>query len=433
MSIMNAMWSGVSGLSAEGQALGVVGDNVANANTIGFKMSRAQFEDVLGGAVGQNNGAGVRMTRAQQIFAQGSLMNTGQPTDLALSGDGFFVVKGALGGVTGDFFTRNGQTTLDKDGNLVDPNGLKLQGYASDGNGGFSPSLSDVQLSMSPLQPKPTSSFTLSANLDATAKVPTDPVTNNPLPWDPQNPTKTSNFSTSTKVYDSLGNAHDVQVYFTKTAAGTWDFHALADGADIQGGTPGTNVEIGTGNLTFAPDGTLASVNGNTMTASFSGGASPNQAISLNFGTPPPAGAGTDGITQYGSPSNVAQQKADGYASGALQGVKVDSDGTVNGVYSNGETIPVAKLAVAKFTSNDGLGRAGHNLWIATRDSGQPAMGQAASGGRAAVVAGALEQSNVDIAAQFVDMIAHQRSFQANSKTITTADEMLQEVVNLKR
>ena len=233
-------------------------------------------------------------------------------------------------------------------------------------------------------------------------------------------------------VHDSLGNARTVDVYFNKTAAG-WDFHAIVDGGDLAGGTPGTNVEIGTGSMTFNSTGALTTVTGNTATANFAGGAAPNQAIALDFGTPPPAGTGTNGITQYGGPSNVTQQKADGYASGSLTGVQIDASGVVNGVYSNGETIPVASLAVAKFTANEGLGRAGHNLWIATRDSGEAAMGSAGGGGRASVVSGALEQSNVDIAAQFVDMIAHQRSFQANSKTITTADEMLQEVVNLKR
>jgi flagellar hook protein FlgE len=326
--------------------------------------------------------------------------------------------------VTGNFFTRAGQTTLDKDGNLVDPNGLKLQGYASDGKGGFTASLGDVKMPTGQLPPKPTSQFTLSSNLNSN-----DPIKT----FDPANPSSTSNTSTTATVYDSLGNAHQVQIYFNKTANGTWDYHAMADGADIQGGTPGTPSLIGTGTMQFDAQGNMQSISNTSLSINFSGGAAQNQAVTLNFGTPPPAGTGGDGVTQTASPDNVTSQKSDGYAAGSLQGVKVDSDGTVNGVYSNGETVAVAKLAIAKFNSNDGLGRAGHNLWIATRDSGQPAMGPAASGGRASVVAGALEQSNVDIAAQFVDMIAHQRSFQANSKTITTADEMLQEVVNLKR
>jgi len=427
MSITNAMWDGVSGLSAEGQALGVVGDNVANSNTIGFKQSRALFEDILGGAVGQNIGGGVRMARAQQIFGQGSLQNTGGATDLALTGDGFFVVKGSVNGVVGDFYTRAGQMQMDKDGFMTNPDGLRMQGYAAGPNGTFSASLSDIQIPSTPLPPKATTTFNVTANLDATATVPA-------APFNAQNAAATSNFSTSTTVYDSLGNPHAVNVYFAKTAAGSWDYHALVDGADVTGGTPGQKVEIATGTLTFSSTGALQS---NTLTAGGTAnfvGAAPGQAIKLNLGTPTGSGGtGLDGITQFGSPSNVSQQSQDGYGSGSLTGVSVDGSGIVNGVYSNGQKIPVAQIAVAKFESTDGLARSGQNLWSATTASGNAADGAAGAGGRASVVAGALEQSNVDIATEFVEMIAHQRSFQANSKTITTADEMLQDVVNLKR
>ncbi|NUO53434.1 MAG: flagellar hook protein FlgE [Polyangiaceae bacterium] len=425
MSITKAMWAGVSGLSAEGQALGVVGDNVANSNTIGFKQSRAVFEDVLGGAMGQNLGGGVRMARTQQLFAQGSIVNTGQASDLALTGDGFFVVDGTVGGVTGQFFTRAGQFTQDSQGFMVTPSGLKLQGYAADGNGGFGATVGDVQIPSTPLPPKATTSFDVVANLDANETPPA-------LPWDPANPAATSNYSTSTTVYDSLGNAHAVDVYYVKTAAG-WDYHAMVDGGEVSGGTPGTPSEIASGSLTFTTNGYLDTHTAGASTVDFNG-ATPGQNIAFNFGTPISAGGtGQDGITQYGSPSNVTSQEQDGYASGSLTGIQVDGDGVVNGVYSNGEQIAIAQLAVAKFQSNDGLARAGQNVWMATRDSGEAAIAAAGSGGRAAIVAGALEQSNVDIAQQFVEMISHQRAFQANSKTITTADEMLQELVNLKR
>jgi flagellar hook protein FlgE len=427
MSILKAMYAGVSGLYAEGQALGVVGDNVANANTIGFKASRALFEDVLGGVAGANVGGGVRMTRAQQIFAQGTIVNTGQPTDLALTGDGFFVVKGIANGLEGQFYTRAGQTTMDSDGYLVNPQGLRLQGYLANADGTFQASLSDIQFPTAPLAPNATSSFELDANLDADATVPT-------APWDPNDPAGTSNFSTSTTVYDSLGNAHTVDVYFRKTATGSWDYHALVDGGEVTGGTPGVPEEIATGTLTFNTDGALQT---NTLSAGGTAdflGATPGQALTFDFGTPiASGGTGTDGITQYGSPSNVAFQSQDGYSSGSLSGVTVDGNGVVSGIYSNGETIPFAQLGIAKFTANDGLGRAGQNLWIETPKSGEAVIGTAGAGGRASVVAGALEQSNVDIATQFVELIAHQRAFQANSKTITTADEMLQEITNLKR
>ncbi len=429
MSILKAMYSGASGLNAEGQALGVVGDNVANTNTVGFKQSRAVFEDVLGGALGSRGapGAGVRMTRAQQIFAQGTLVSTGQATDLALSGDGFFVVKGAVGGISGDYYTRAGQATVREDGTLVNAQGMAFQGYAANPAGGFTAQLGPIQVSTAALSPKPTSLIDITANLDANATPPA-------AAWDPLNPTATSNFSTSVTVYDSLGNAHAMDVYFRNNGTGSWEYHAMAEGAEVAGGTPGDPFEVVGGTLNFAGDGALTD---HQVTAGGTAdflGANVGQALALNFGTSQAAGGtGFGGTTQFGSPSSVAAQGQDGFSSGSLAGVQIDSSGVVNAVYSNGQKLAVAQVAVAKFTSNDGLGRAGQNLWTATSESGDASIGAAGEGGRAAVVAGALEQSNVDIAAQFVDLIAHQRAFQANSKTITTADEMLQELVNLKR
>jgi flagellar hook protein FlgE len=427
MSILNAMYSGVSGLTAEGDALGVIGDNVSNTSTIGFKESRAVFENVLGGAIGDPNaqGAGVRMDKAQQIFAQGTLETTGNATDLALSGDGFLVVAGSVDGTTGNFYTRDGQTTLNKDGTLVNEDGLDVQGYASNGDGTFSSTLGNITVPTSALSPKATSAINVTANLDATQTTPA-------AAWDPTNPAATSNFSTSMKVYDSLGNAHSVDVYFRDEGGGTWSTHAIAQGSEVSGGTAGTNDEIATGTVTFNSSGALQSVAMPPAAVTFNGAGA--QSIAFNFGSPiASGGTGLGGTTQFGSASNVSAQSQDGYASGDLTGVSIDGNGVVNGNYSNGQTIAVAQLAVAKFQSNDGLGKAGHNLWTATNDSGVAAIGAAGTGGRAAVVSGSLEQSNVDIAGQFVDLIAHQRSFQANSKTITTADQMLQDVISMKQ
>lgn len=428
MSLRNAMNSGVSGLTAESRALGVVGDNVANVNTIGFKQSRAIFEDVLGGALGRDgSGAGVRLARTQQIFAQGSMLSTGQQTDLALSGDGFFVVRGTVDGVAGTYFTRAGQMTFREDGALVSSNGLELMGYGARPDGSFSTELSPVRLSTAALPPRATSTLNFTANLDASAQTPA-------APWDPQNGAATSNFSTSITVYDSLGNAHSMDVYFRKSGPNTWEYHVTANGAEITGGTPGRKAEVATGTLTFNSSGALQAQATTAGGAVNFVGARPGQAIALNVGTPiATGGTGLDGITQFGSPSNLSAQSQDGFASGEFAGVRVDSDGVVRGVYSNGQTLAVSSLAVARFRSNDGLARAGHNLWSATRESGEAATGQSGAGGRAAIVGGTLEQSNVDITAQFVSLIAHQRSFQANSKTITTADQMQQELMNIKQ
>lgn len=428
MSINRALYAGVSGLQAESDTLSIVGENIANTNTVGFKRARATFENVLGGAIGapDNIGGGVRLGRAQQIFAQGALANTGQATDVALSGDGFFVVNGTLNGLKGDFYTRAGQLTLRNDGTLVNPQGMEVQGYKPDPAGGFTSNIGSIQLSTAQLPPKATLTMSATANLDSGAVPPA-------LGFDPQNPGTTSNLSTSMSVYDSLGKAHTIDLYYTKTANGAWDVHALAKGEDV-GGTPGQNVEIGTGQLTFNTSGALQDAQWNPApTVSFTG-ANPNQTIAIDVGTSIAAGGtGLGGTTQFGSASAVSAQSQDGYGSGDLAGVRVDADGTVSGIYSNGQSVAAGKLAVAKFRSNDGLTKAGQNMWLASRESGEAAFGGAGEGGRAAVVAGALEQSNVDIAEQFVDLITHQRSFQANSKTITTADQMLQELMQIKQ
>lgn len=430
--VLSAMNSGVSGLRAEGEALGVVGDNIANVNTVGFKSQRVVFQDVLGhsilaGTASALPGSGVRVGDIQQLFTQGSLSNTGVSTDLALSGDGFFTVKGSVDGVTGNFYTRAGQFVIDHDGNLVNPQGLQVQGYAANADGTFQASISSLKVPTAALPAHATENATVSANLDASAAVPT-------VAFDVTDPANTSNFSTTLTVYDSLGAGHTLDVYFAKTGAGAWDWHAVASGDDLNPPAPGTNVEVGTGSLTFTTDGALDTVTGNTATMDFAG-ATAGQVVTFNFGTPitGAGGTGLDGITQFASPSNVSSQSQDGYASGDFSGVTVDGQGVVNGLYTNGQQLAIGQLAIAKFRSNDGLGRAGQNLWIETRDSGTAAFGTASSGGRGAVSAGALESSNVDLAEEFVGLIQHQRSFSANSKTITTADEMLQELINIKR
>lgn len=427
MSILNAMYSGVSGLSAESDALGIVGDNISNSNTVGFKRSRAQFENQLGGAVGSGAGAGVRLARSQQIFAQGTLQTTGQPTDLALSGDGFFVVKGNLGGSEGQFYSRNGQLTVMNDGTIANTAGMKVQGYKANADGTFSTAISDIQLPSAGLPPRPTNKMTMTANLDANAATPAGA-------WDPQNPGATSNLSTSMTTYDSLGKAHTVDVYFRKTGAGQWEYHALAKGDDITGGTPGQNTEIASGTMQFNTNGAMQSVTPTAGGTVNFVGATPNQPLALDFGKSiADGGTGLEGSTQFGSAGAITGQSQDGYASGDLSGVKVDSEGVVSGVYSNGQTVAAGKLTIAKFRSNEGLASAGQNMWVATKESGDAALGQVGTGGRASVVSGALEQSNVDVAEQFVDLITHQRSFQANSKVITTADQMLQELMQIKQ
>ncbi len=252
---LRAMNSGVSGLLAEQQALGVVGDNIANVNTVGFKAQRAIFEDVLGhsilaGTSSSMPGSGVAVGSIQQEFTQGSLSSTGIATDVALSGDGFFVVKGAVDGVSGNFYTRAGQFNINNNGYLVNPDGLQVQGYAANADGTFSATTSSIQAPTSSIQPHATTTATISANLDATATVPVNA-------WGDPNSTFASqaNFSTTQTVYDSLGTAHTMDLYFRDTAPGSYDWHAVMDGVDTGS----------TGTLTFGTNGALTAVGGNTV------------------------------------------------------------------------------------------------------------------------------------------------------------------------
>lgn len=432
--VLRAMYTGVSGLRAEGEALGVVGDNIANVNTVGFKRERAIFQDVLGhsilaGTTSALPGSGVRMGDVQQIFTQGSLANTGIATDIALNGDGFFVVNGTVDGITGNFYTRAGQMNIDKDGYLVNPNGLEVQGYAANPDGTLQAAVSSLRVPTASLAPFATSMIEVTANLDAGAQVLT-------AAWDVLDPSATSNYATSMTVFDSLGEQRTLDVYFRKTADNAWEYHVVADGADIAGGTAGVFQEIGAGGtLTFDTNGALSDAQTPQLSVDFAGGSTPGQLIDLDFGEDVlnDAASGLTGTTQFASASAVSSQSQDGYASGEFSGISIDGVGLVQGLYTNGQKIAIGQLAVAKFRSNDGLGKAGSGLWIETRESGSAALGGAGAGGRASVSSGALEQSNVDLAEEFVGLIQHQRSYSANSKTITTADEMLQELINIKR
>lgn len=430
--VLKALHTGVTGLRAEGEAIGVVGDNIANVNTVGFKRQRSIFEDILGhsilaGTAAALPGSGVRVGKVQQLFDQGSLSNTGVSTDLALNGDGFFVVQGTVEGLTSNFYTRAGQFTLDKNGFLVNPSGLNVQGYAANGDGTYAASLSSIQAPTAAIAPRPTEALKITANLDSNAVVPANP-------FDVADPANTANFSTTMTVYDSLGNGHTLNVYFSKTAANSWDYNVTAESGDLA--TPGPDAEtvVGSGTLDFTTDGALDTFTEGTPISIDFAGATAGQAIALDVGTDiTSGGTGLDGISQFGSPSNISSQSQDGYSSGDFSGIAVDGQGVVMGLYSNGEKLAIGQLAIAKFRSNDGLGRAGNSLWLETRESGSAAMGTAGSGGRGAVSSGALESSNVDLAEEFVGLIEHQRSFSANSKTISTADEMLQELINIKR
>jgi flagellar hook protein FlgE len=428
MSLLTAMSSANTGLESASTELSIISDNIANANTIGFKTGRAAFEDalyqsILGG--GGQIGLGSRLEAVQQILTQGALTSTGINTDLALQGNGFFVLHGSHGGQAGEFYTRAGQFKLDNGGYLVNLDGLRVQGFPADPAGAVSTIPGDLLVGNAQATPLPTGLVTMKGNLQSNATVLT-------APWDPLNPSATSNFATSVTVYDSLGNPLAVQAFFRKTATGQWAFHAMTDGKGVTGGVPGQLTEIGTGTLSFDSNGALTAV---TQTSTFNPiGAVNPQPLTFNFGDPTGSGGtGFAGMTQFASQSAATFVGQDGFPAGQLSGVQVEQDGVISGVFSNGQHRVLGKVAVAGFPAPDQLQRIGGNLLTATASAGQAVIGGAGEGGRASMVSGALEQSNVDIADQFVRMIAAQRSFEANAKTITTSDQLLSELINLKR
>ena len=448
MSLVSSLYTGQSGLEAATTDLSVIGDNIANSNTTGFKASRADFSNAMaqempsaGGTTSQI-GLGAELMNVQKILTQGALSNTGVSTDLALDGGGFFVVKGSNNGQTGQFYTRAGQFTVDKTGYLVNQDGLRVQGYAADQTGAVGPTPGDLQLGASVSPSLATTTINVKANLDQASTVPA-------AAWNPLSPGTTSNFATTVTVYDSIGAQHQVDIYFRKTAdgnsaatpptGGTWEYHALTDGAGIEGGTAGTPVEISTATgILFNLDGSLQ--NAGTLGASTfvpkGHPATAPQALAINLGTAnpvPTAGLGMDGVTQTALQSQPTSVTQDGHGSGVLSSTSFDKTGKITGSFSNGQSRVIGQVAVATIDAPDQMQRVTGNLFADTSASGNSTIGLAGSGGRGAIVAGSLENSNVDLSTEFIKMIAAQRNYQANAKTVTTADSLLAELMNLKR
>lgn len=429
MSLLSSLNTGHSGIETSSTELGVIGDNIANASTVGFKAGRAAFQETLARTVigqgPQQIGLGARLQGVQRILAQGALLTTNRATDMAIDGGGMFVVKGNFSGRDAQYFTRAGQFSIDKDGYMTSLAALRLQGYPADNTGTVGTALGDLRVGNADSSPRATNNITMRANLDAGSAVLA-------APWVVTNASATSNHASSTQVYDSLGKAHQVDVYYRKTAAGAWDWHAVTDGGNV-GGTAGTPTEVASGTMTFGTNGQLTAMTTGVNNFTPTGATSP-QPLTFNFGTPTGSGGtGLDGVTQFTSPNSNLFASQDGFASGSLTSINIDSQGQVVGAFSNGQTRVLAQVALATFPAEEKLERVGGNLYLANPDSGQPAIGAPSNGGRGAIVAGSLEQSNVDMAGEFVHMISAQRNFQANSKTITTADQLLAELMQLKR
>ena len=423
MGVRSSMSTAISGLESNGQALGVITDNIVNANTTGFKASRSEFQNILAetGSGGVQIGRGAGLVGVTNILNQGSITHTDRPTDLAISGNGFFVLKGDALGQT---YTRDGSFRFDKDGYLVNLNGYRVQAYEATPSGAISGKMTDIRIPYNTIAAKPSERVQLHVNLDARLPV--------SAPLDLAKPEETSQFNTGIQVFDSVGNARPLTMYYNKTAENVWEFHAMTDGANLTDGVAGEQTLVIQGTLSFDPNGRLESVQQNVVNTNFTG-AVPEQNLSFDFGDPTDQlGSGEKGTTQYGSKSAMFRNVQDGWAAGVLTDTNIDADGMVSGIYSNGQNRTLGQLGVARFEATERLSKMGDNQFRESVLSGQPLIGKPNTNGRGIVMTKSLEQSNVDLAHEFVSMIKAQRGFQASAKGVTTANEMLDEVVNIK-
>lgn len=446
--MLTSLYTAISGMNANGTTLSVIGDNIANLNTIGFKSSNITFGDVLSqslsGASGSSQiGRGVHVTSVSPLFTQGSFQTSSNGLDLAIDGDGLFIVQ--EGGAR--YYTRDGQFSLDRNGNIVNPNGLILQGYLADAAGNITGTIGDLQIATSQSPANASTLVSTAINLDASEAVPAAAFTLDGNGDGNRNDPANYNFSNTTTIYDAQGGAHQATMYFVKTGANAWTVHyayedpsnagQLMEGGQTSGGAGNPPVGAAvTQAMTFNTNGSLANDNSGTAIAFTFGGGVPAQNVNFNFGTgtgEAPPGTGLDMSTQYASEFSVMSVLQDGYASGSLRSVSVSDAGIITGVFTNGQTRAIGQVALARFIAPTDLTKMGSNLYAESFDSGQPIVGMANSSGLGKVLSNSLELSNVDLAQEFVKMISSQRGFEANSKIITTTDQLLQLLVNLKQ
>jgi len=419
----------LSGLTASSNALSVISNNLANLNTIGYKDEQANFKDLFYqnlGTTGSGDpmqiGAGAGVGSITANFNNGNVNNTGVPTDVAITGNGFFVTQQDGGGLQ---FTRDGGFGVDPTGKLVAADGSSVLGYpATNGVINTGAGLGSIFLGQGTISPpNPTTKVAMGTNLDATAAVGSTP------------------FSTPVTVYDSLGNSHVLTFQFTKTAANAWDYQVTIPQTDVTGATG--PVVVQSGSLAFDGNGQLVSTftgaggtgTATTPPANITGINVANLAdgaSDLTFSWNLLDANGTSTLTQVASPSTTSTTNQDGYRSGTLQNFTIDADGIVQGSFSNGQTQAIAQLGLANFANNQGLQRTGNNDYVATLASGSAVIGTANTGGRGSISGGALELSNVDISQEFTQLIVTQRGFEANARVVTTFDQITQDTINLK-
>jgi flagellar hook protein FlgE len=421
----SALWIAISGLDASSRQMDVIGNNVANSNTMGFKAQRAEFANVLsqslaGGASGPMQiGQGVTMANVATQFTQGSLESTGNALDLAIDGGGFFNVKDSTGS---DFYTRAGAFHVDVDGYIVDINGNRVQGY---GAGSASETLGDINTRSTQSAPSASTGLSVGLNLD-------------------DGTTVGGKYYSSQTVYDSLGESHVLLMTYEKMDGhGQWGVSATLDGdavaaqshdgivfdssgnlSKVYTGTPGESdyVEADPANITFTP-------------AALSNGATIGDSGALTWYVTGDTSAGNtaETITGYASASTVNALWNDGYSAGSLRSMSFEKDGTITGYFTNGQTATLGQIALADFRDASGLKREGSNLFSMTLTSGPAIVNRPGDGGAGNVVSQSLEMANTDLGSEFINMMTAQRAYQANARVITTQDQLMTELMNLKR
>jgi len=414
---------GLSGLNASSKNLEVIGNNVANANTIGAKASRAEFADVyasaLNGAGTTTVGIGVNLAAVTQQFTQGNITTTDNPLDLAINGNGFFEVTNGIQ----TLYTRNGQFQANKDGYIVNSAGLQLMGYPADDQGVIQPGAARaLQLPTGGVDPNVTTEVNVEMNLDSRLAT-TLPASGAQIDF---NDAATYNNATSISVYDAKGQDVAVTYYFQKSATDSWNVYATANGVTLAGTAaaplPVTSISFPSdGSAPTAPTGPVSiTIPATTNSAGAATLAIPGVQLDLTK------------ATQFGSPFGVTDMSQDGYAAGKLASLSIESSGIVMATYSNGQSKPAGQIELATFRNPQGLSPQGGNVWARTFASGDPTVGTPSTGNMGALQASALEESNVDLTGELVDMITAQRVYQANAQTIKTQDAVLQTLVNLR-
>jgi len=414
MSLISTLFTGVSGLSGQSKAMEIIGDNIANVNTVGFKGSSPVFGDIFStvlhnGAVTSQLGGGSQLTGVLQSWDQGAIEHSANALDIAIDGNGFFITSPEDS--SGQFYTRNGQFRLNENGKVQSMTGEILKGFKYTADV-LSTTMEDIDLAGVQSTPNASTFFNAGTQLNAAS-------------------TATSTFITPITLYNSVGTTVTLNVTYTKVASkNQWSYSAVPSEGTITAGATGTVTFDTTGQLSLVDGETIAD---HTFTIDFAAANTPAKEMTLNWDLVDANGATHGKLTGFAAASNNNSLVQDGYATGTLLGLSVTAEGVIMGLFNNGQTENLNKVALADFLSPSGLNRSGNNKFTESQESGQPTIGIPNTGGLGKILGESLELSNVDIAQAFVTMIKTQQAYQASARLITTTDDLLSESVNLVR